>query len=208
MKVIDLINQSESTAFSFEILPPLKGNSIQKVYNVIDKLKEFDPKYINITSHHSEFIYKTLPDGSFQKVNTRKRTGSVATAPAIQNKYGIPAAITLGQGILESAGGTSYLAVNGNNHCGIKASSEWNGSTICKPGERVKYRKYKSVEQCFADHAKFLSRKRYAPLFLLKITDYKGWARQLKACGYATDPAYAEKLIKVIEKYNLHSFDR
>lgn len=91
MKVIDLINQSDSTAFSFEILPPLKGNSIQKVYNVIDKLKEFDPKYINITSHHSEFIYKTMPDGSFQKVNIRKRPGSVAIASAIQNKYGIPA---------------------------------------------------------------------------------------------------------------------
>ena len=78
MKVIDLIRNSKSTAFSFEILPPLKGNSIQKVYNVIDKLKEFDPKYINITSHHSEFVYKTLPDGSFQKVNIRKRPGSVA----------------------------------------------------------------------------------------------------------------------------------
>ena len=91
MKVIDLINSSKSTAFSFEILPPLKGNSIQKVYNVIDKLIEFDPKYINITSHHSEYIYKTLPDGSFQKVNIRKRPGSVAIASAIQNKYGIPA---------------------------------------------------------------------------------------------------------------------
>ena len=91
MKVIDLINGSKTTAFSFEILPPLKGNSIQKVYNVIDKLKEFDPKYINITSHHSEYIYKTLPDGSFQKVNIRKRPGSVAIASAIQNKYGIPA---------------------------------------------------------------------------------------------------------------------
>ncbi|MEG1544406.1 MAG: methylenetetrahydrofolate reductase [NAD(P)H] [Tannerellaceae bacterium] len=91
MKVIDLINNSKSTAFSFEILPPMKGNSIQKVYNVIDKLKEFDPKYINITSHHSEYIYKTLPDGSFQKVNIRKRPGSVAIASAIQNKYGITA---------------------------------------------------------------------------------------------------------------------
>lgn len=65
MKVIDLINSSKSTAFSFEILPPLKGNSIQKVYNVIDKLIEFDPKYINITSHHSEYIYKTLPGWQF-----------------------------------------------------------------------------------------------------------------------------------------------
>ena len=91
MRVNDLINNSQGTAFSFEILPPLKGNSIQKVYNVIDKLREFDPKYINITSHHSEFIYKTMPDGSFQKVNIRKRPGSVAIASAIQNKYGIPA---------------------------------------------------------------------------------------------------------------------
>jgi len=91
MRVIDHINNSKSTAFSFEILPPLKGNSIQKVYNVIDKLKEFDPKYINITSHHSEFVYKTMPDGTYKKVNIRKRPGSVAIASAIQHKYGITA---------------------------------------------------------------------------------------------------------------------
>lgn len=91
MNVIDFVKNSNKTAFSFEILPPLKGNSIQKVYNVIDKLLEFDPKYINITSHHSEYIYKTMPDGSFQKVNIRKRPGSVAIASAIQNKYSIPA---------------------------------------------------------------------------------------------------------------------
>lgn len=91
MKVIDLIQASKRTAFSFEILPPIKGNSIQKVYNVIDRLKEFDPKYINITSHHSEYIYKTLPDGKIEKVNIRKRPGSVAIASAIQNKYNITA---------------------------------------------------------------------------------------------------------------------
>lgn len=91
MKVIDLIRGNTHTAFSFEILPPLKGNSIQRVYDVIDKLWEFDPKYINITSHHSEHLYKTLPDGTIQKVNIRKRPGSVAIASAIQNRYGIPA---------------------------------------------------------------------------------------------------------------------
>src|SRR5574344_2090662 len=91
MKVIDLIKNNKGTAFSFEILPPIKGNSIQKVYKVIDKLREFNPKYINITSHHSEYIYKTLPDGSFQKVNIRKRPGSVAIASALQTKYGITA---------------------------------------------------------------------------------------------------------------------
>ncbi|MDR1645407.1 MAG: methylenetetrahydrofolate reductase [Tannerellaceae bacterium] len=91
MRVIEYLNQSKRTAFSFEILPPLKGNNIRKVYNVIDKLREFDPAYINITSHHSEYIYKTLPDGSIRKVNVRKRPGSVAIASAIQNKYGVTA---------------------------------------------------------------------------------------------------------------------
>ncbi|MDE6447952.1 MAG: methylenetetrahydrofolate reductase, partial [Muribaculaceae bacterium] len=77
--------------FSFEILPPLKGNSIFKVYHIIDRLKEFDPAYINITSHHSEYVYKEHPDGSLRRVSVRKRPGTVAIAAAIQNKYGIPA---------------------------------------------------------------------------------------------------------------------
>lgn len=148
----------------------------------------------------------TLRDGTAQ----RKAYISQYKDAAIKNRnrYGIPAAITLGQGILESAGGTSFLAVNGNNHFGIKASSDWRGKSLCKPNENVPYRKYNSVEDCFADHAKFLKRKRYAPLFKLDITDYKGWARTLKKCGYATDPKYAEKLIRVIEQYNLQKFDR
>jgi methylenetetrahydrofolate reductase (NADPH) len=90
-RVIEHLTGGGGTAFSFEILPPLKGNSIQKVYDVIDKLLEFEPRYINITSHHSEYIYKTMPDGSIRKVNLRKRPGSVAIASAIQNKYGITA---------------------------------------------------------------------------------------------------------------------
>lgn len=81
----------KSPLFSFEILPPLKGNSIFKVYKIIDKLKEFDPAYINITSHHSEYILKEQPDGSLRRISTRKRPGTVAIAAAIQNKYGIPA---------------------------------------------------------------------------------------------------------------------
>ena len=89
MKITDLINKSNKTAFSFEILPPLKGNSIDKVYNIIDKLIEFDPQYINITTHHSEFLDKEMPDGSLRRVNVRKRPGSVAIAASIQHKYGI-----------------------------------------------------------------------------------------------------------------------
>ena len=90
-KVLEHINDSKTTAFSFEVLPPLKGNSINKVYNIIDKLIEFDPKYINITSHHSEYIIKEEPDGTIRRVNIRRRPGSVAIASAIQNKYGITA---------------------------------------------------------------------------------------------------------------------
>ncbi|MDR3137922.1 MAG: methylenetetrahydrofolate reductase [Tannerellaceae bacterium] len=91
MSVIDLIGSEGKTAFSFEVLPPLKGNSIRNVYEIIDKLLEFAPQYVNITSHHSEAIYKELVDGSMQKMNVRKRPGSVAIASAIQNKYHIPA---------------------------------------------------------------------------------------------------------------------
>lgn len=91
MKVIDLLNNSKKTAFSFEILPPMKGNNIDKVYSIIDKLLEFDPKYINITTHHSESVYKTLENGLMQKVTVRKRPGTVAIAAAIQQRYNIPA---------------------------------------------------------------------------------------------------------------------
>ncbi|MDR0834181.1 MAG: methylenetetrahydrofolate reductase [NAD(P)H] [Candidatus Symbiothrix sp.] len=91
MSVVDLLNKKDKTAFSFEILPPLKGNNFSKVCAIIDKLKEFDPKYINITTHHSEHIYKENTDGSLTKVNVRKRPGTVAIAAAIQNKYHIPA---------------------------------------------------------------------------------------------------------------------
>lgn len=92
MRVIELLNNNKKTAFSFEILPPLKGNSFAKVCNIIDKLKEFDPKYINITTHHSENIFVNAGnDGLLKKVNVRKRPGTVAIAAAIQYHYGITA---------------------------------------------------------------------------------------------------------------------
>lgn len=91
MKISEIIQENKKPVFSFEILPPLKGNSIKQVFDTIDRLKEFDPKYINITTHHSENIYKEVADGVIHKVNVRKRPGSVAIAAAIQNKYGIRA---------------------------------------------------------------------------------------------------------------------
>ena len=87
MCVIDLININENTAFSFEILPPLKGTGIEKLYETIDTLREFDPKYINITTHRSEYVYKDLGNGLFQRNRLRRRPGTVSVAAAIQNKY-------------------------------------------------------------------------------------------------------------------------
>ena len=89
MRIIDLIHSNEKTAFSFEILPPLKGTGIEKLYDTIDTLREFDPKYINITTHRSEYVYKDLGNGLFQRNRLRRRPGTVAVAGAIQNKYNI-----------------------------------------------------------------------------------------------------------------------
>ncbi len=90
MKVIDIINQSSKTVFSFELLPPLKGNDTSKIYQTIESLVDFDPKYINITTHRDEMVFKELPDGTIEKRTVRKRPGTVAIASAIQHKYGIP----------------------------------------------------------------------------------------------------------------------
>lgn len=119
--------------------------------------------------------------------------------------YKIPASITLAQGLLESGAGKSPLAKEANNHFGIKCHSDWTGATFTQDDDAVGecFRKYDSAEQSYEDHAKFLLKPRYQKLFSLPITDYKGWARGLKECGYATDPNYAPKLIKLIEDYDL-----
>jgi methylenetetrahydrofolate reductase (NADPH) len=91
MSVVDFLKNNSKTAFSFEILPPLKGNNFSKVCMIINKLREFDPKYINITTHHSENIYKEDENGNLRKINVRKRPGTVAIASAIQNTYHIHA---------------------------------------------------------------------------------------------------------------------
>ncbi|HZH72450.1 MAG TPA: methylenetetrahydrofolate reductase [NAD(P)H] [Mariniphaga sp.] len=90
MKIIDIINSSPETVFSFELLPPLKGNNTTHLYNTIESLLEYDPKYINLTTHRDEIEYKELPDGTIKKSTVRKRPGTVAIAAAIQHKYNIP----------------------------------------------------------------------------------------------------------------------
>ncbi len=126
------------------------------------------------------------------------------------NSSGIPASITLAQGILESGSGNSTLAREANNHFGIKCTPEWNGRTILKDDDFKDdcFRVYSSAEESFRDHSEFLKRKRYAPLFELDKNDYIGWANGLKQAGYATNPRYAELLINLVERYDLHRFDR
>ena len=126
-------------------------------------------------------------------------------------RSGVPASITLAQGMLESDYGRSRLAVNANNHFGIKCHNGWNGATITHHDDRLNecFRKYRSVEESFRDHSDFLaSTPRYRDLFKLKPDDYKGWARGLKQSGYATDPNYANLLIRKIEEYELWRYDR
>ena len=91
MDIVELIQNNGKCGFSFEVLPPLKGKGIVQIYNAIDKLNEFDPLYINITTHRSEYVFKSNDDGTYQRVSERSRPGTVAVAAAIQQKYGIPA---------------------------------------------------------------------------------------------------------------------
>lgn len=125
-------------------------------------------------------------------------------------RYKIPASITLAQGILESRSGQSQLTLRSNNHFGIKCHKGWTGGkTYHDDDEKGEcFRVYKHPEKSFRDHSLFLAeRTRYADLFKLKITDYKGWAKGLKKAGYATDKSYPQKLISIIETHELYDYD-
>lgn len=127
-----------------------------------------------------------------------------------QMLYGIPASITLAQGLLESANGNSRLAREANNHFGIKCGSSWDGESIRHDDDAAQecFRAYSSVEESYIDHSLILlERKWYRPLFDLDPKDYKAWAHGLKKAGYATNPLYAELLIKIIEDNQLYKYD-
>jgi len=132
-------------------------------------------------------------------------------ARAQMEKYGVPASIILAQGMLESGNGNSTLAVQGNNHFGIKCHNSWSGQKIYHDDDAKGecFRKYKSVEHSYRDHSEFLrGGRRYAFLFDLAPTDFRAWAKGLKDAGYATDPQYADRLIKIIEENKLYIIDR
>lgn len=126
------------------------------------------------------------------------------------DEYGIPASIKLAQALLESGNGNSSLARNSNNHFGIKCTTSWQGRTVLKSDDHINdcFRVYNNPEESFRDHSEFLLRARYAGLFKLDKDDYVGWARGLKSAGYATNPRYAELLISLIERYDLHQYDK
>jgi LysM repeat protein len=125
------------------------------------------------------------------------------------NLYGIPASITIAQGLFESGSGNGELARVANNHFGIKCTSEWKGKTYYKDDDNHNdcFRVYDRAEDSFRDHSEFLKRPRYAKLFQLDKNDYEGWANGLKAAGYATNPNYPQLLINIIKKYNLDQYD-
>lgn len=127
------------------------------------------------------------------------------TAVQQQTDYGVPAAITMAQALLESAAGQSELALNARNHFGIKCTSDWFGGVYYYDDDSRGecFRQYADAYESFKDHSLFLKRPRYATCFEIAVEDYEGWAHRLKACGYATDPGYASKLIKIIEDYRL-----
>jgi hypothetical protein len=133
------------------------------------------------------------------------------TAIEQMNLHEIPASITLAQGILESGNGNSRLALEANNHFGIKCHKSWDGGRIFEDDDLKNecFRSYVSPEQSYDDHSQFLTgRERYSKLFSLSIADYKGWSKGLKSAGYATNPNYANLLIDIIEKYDLARYDK
>ena len=160
------------------------------------------------------FLFATLPLVSAAQLRITKEEyidRYKAIAVAQMERYGIPASITMAQGLLESDAGNSWLSRESNNHFGIKCKTNWTGRKIYYDDDAKGecFRCYPSVEASYHDHAEFLdSQPRYDSLFAYSSTDYKSWARGLKAAGYATAPDYAQRLIRIIEENQLYLLDR
>ena len=170
---------------------------------------------MNHTVRLSVFLLMALIAVSLQAQRRNSRYNSyikeyAPLAVEQMKKYKIPASITLAQGLLESGAGMSTLARKSNNHFGIKCHNTWRGRKVYYDDDARGecFRAYRKVEDSYEDHSEFLTHgARYAFLFDLKITDYKGWAKGLKKAGYATDRSYANRLITIIEDYELYKYD-
>ncbi|MDB4590310.1 glucosaminidase domain-containing protein [Flavobacteriaceae bacterium] len=157
--------------------------------------KEIKPPSKNITYKETVILYI-------------EKYSPIAKEEMLQ--YGIPASITLAQGILESGAGRGELSAKSNNHFGIKCHKGWTGGRVYHDDDKLQecFRKYKDPKYSFRDHSLFLTqRSRYNDLFKHKKDDYKSWAKGLKKAGYATDPRYPDKLIRIIETYELFVYD-
>ncbi|MBE0679931.1 MAG: glucosaminidase domain-containing protein [Bacteroidales bacterium] len=165
---------------------------------------------LNSCSSSRKAARRVAPSGSTQSYVTEYLNKYNALAVSEMKRTGIPASITLAQGMLESNYGRSTLAVKGNNHFGIKCHNNWRGARIYHDDNRRGecFRAYTSAEESYRDHSEFLvNGSRYRDLFSLSSTDYRGWAHGLKKAGYATDPNYAQLLIRKIDEYGLHDYD-
>lgn len=173
----------------------------------------YEPKPNNEARRNNERIQKENQKGissyTTYTVNTYiDRFKAIAIKE--MNLYGIPASVTLAQGMFESGFGNGELARVANNHFGIKCTSDWKGRSYYKDDDQVDdcFRVYSNPEDSYRDHSEFLKRKRYAKLFELDKNDYVGWAYGLKEAGYATNPQYPQLIINTIQKYSLDQYDR
>lgn len=188
------------------------GNSRPQPTVVIKKANENNNSSNNSSSNSSKT--EILEATTRVKVTTEIVLAYISKYKDIaknnMKQFGIPSSICLGQGILESGAGTGPLSSLANNHFGIKCHKDWTGSSVKYDDDSAQecFRKYNQASESYNDHALFLKgRKWYEPLFKLDKSDYKSWAKGLKAAGYATDPKYPEKLIAIIERYHLDQFD-
>ena len=185
-----------------------KKNSKAKTERVIVKTETNKTTEIEDDKVEEEDI-KSTPVSSYTNTTEDYIANFSDIAKVEMRKYKIPASITLAQGILESASGKGRLAVEANNHFGIKCH-DWTGETILHDDDASQecFRKYKHANESFEDHSKFLTtRSRYSGLFKLDEDDYEAWAKGLRAAGYATDKKYPEKLISLIERFQLYKYD-
>ena len=159
--------------------------------------------FLAISVHFTEAQTQTTREEYIEKYKN--------IAIAHMEHYGIPASITMAQGILESNSGNSPLSITSNNHFGIKCKKNWTGEKVYHDDDEKGecFRKYPTVEESYRDHAEFLDKSpRYDSLFVYSSSDYHSWARGLKAAGYATAPDYAERLVRIIEENKLYLLDR
>jgi len=189
---------------SLLILPALLFSSCA-VHNGLISNREAHRNNQEIQKANSDAIAGYTPYTSLTYIDKFK-----TIAVQEMNLYGIPASITLAQGLFESGSGNGELARVANNHFGIKCNSEWKGKGYYKDDDEHNdcFRVYDRPEDSFRDHSEFLKRPRYAKLFMLDKNDYVGWANGLKDAGYATNPNYPKLLINIIQKYNLDQYDR